>query len=358
MSSSTTASIRKQLQDEAQALGFELFGVARVQELPDVAFFESWLEKGYSADMGYLAANKARRTNPEAVVEGAQSVVICATNYHTDAPLSTAPARPGEGWITRYAWGDDYHLKLEKKIAALYRHLQELTGGEAKGRYYVDTGPVLERAWARLAGIGWIGKNTCLISPVMGSFIFLAAIITDFEMSDSDDDIVPDRCGSCTRCIDACPTGALLEPFILDARRCISYLTIENKSEIPLAYRESQGRHLFGCDICQDVCPWNRKIPVSTETAFQPREQAVNPAISHILALDPASFREKFRKSPIKRTKFKGLIRNALIAAGNSRDPNLMQCVEKYLQDADSLIQEHAEWAYNKLMQDTEHGGA
>ncbi len=339
--------LTRRLRHEAQRLGFELFGVAPVRRVPEIDLFLRWLDEGYAAEMRYLQRNADRRADPQEVVPGADSVIVCGKIYHTDAPLSTDPAPADRGWISRYAWGDDYHDLLRDRIRQLYEFLLRETDGAASGRYYVDTGPVLEKVWGKYAGLGWIGKNTCLINERVGSFFFLAVIITDVRLVY--DAPPPDRCGTCTRCIDACPTDALRMPYVLDAGRCISYLTIELKNEIPEEFRSDMGRHLFGCDICQDVCPWNARSPVSLESAFQARPGAVNPSLRGLLALDEEGFRRRFRKSPVKRSKWRGLMRNALIAAGNSGDARLAPQVRHFAGEEDDLLAGHAQWALNRL---------
>ncbi len=343
--------LTQKLQRRARELGFELFGVAAVQDVPELARYREWIDAGLQADMHYMARNSEKRGNPELLVENARSVIVCGKNYHTRAPLSTEPAPPTAGWISRYAWGDDYHDVLKQRIRELYEYLVELTDGQAQGRYYVDTGPVLEKVWGQYAGLGWIGKNTCLINQHMGSFFFLAVIVTDAELTYSTPP--PDRCGTCTRCIDACPTQAIIGPYVLDAGKCISYLTIEHRDGIPEPLREGMGRHIFGCDICQDVCPWNRKAPVSLEPAFQPRPGSVNPELGDLLQMDQENFRERFRKSPVKRSKLRGMLRNALIAAGNRRHSALLPHIEPLRQHPDEMIREHAQWAVEQITTST-----
>lgn len=341
------APLTNKLRLKAFELGFELFGVAPIAPHPELAFFEKWLQRGYGADMAYLERHRERRTHPETVVANAKSVIVCAKNYHANAPLSTDAAPADSGWIARYAWGDDYHDVLKKRIAALYAYLRELTQNRASGRYYVDTGPVVERVWAKYAGIGWIAKNTCVINQALGSYFFLAAIITDIPLRYNEP--VPDRCGTCRRCIDACPTSAIVQPYVLDASLCISYFTIERRGGIPVGMRDKIGRHVFGCDICQDVCPWNSRAPYARDPEFQPRRGNVNPQIQALLQIDVNAYRERFRGSPVKRAKFLGILRNALIAAGNSRSRVLVPLVKQFLEHDDEMIREHAEWACDKL---------
>lgn len=346
MTEMEASALTKKLRLRALELGFAECGVAPVEQLEDMQHYDAWLEHGFHADMDYLRRHREKKHDPGLIVPQARSIIVCSFVYNTRAPRSTDAHAEGDGWISRYAWGDDYHDFVLKKIRALYAYLTELAPG-CSGRYYVDTGPVLERAWAQHAGIGWLGKNTCLINPVLGSYTFLALIITDAELHP--DQPMPDRCGTCTRCLDACPTGALIEANVLDANRCISYLAIEKKDEIPEALREEMGRHIFGCDICQDVCPWNRRAPVSLEPGVQPREGAVNPAIKELLQLDEEAFRRRFRKSPVKRTKFRGFMRNVLIAAGNSRQPEMRACIAPFLEHEDELLRTTARWAYDRI---------
>lgn len=338
-----TAALRR----KAQELGFELFGVAAVDAHPELARYLQWLEAGYHGEMAYLARNEHLRRDPGALVENAQSVIACGKIYHTAAPLSVEPAPEGSGWIARYAWGDDYHDILKRKIRELYLYLQEISDGRALGRYYVDTGPVLEKVWGKYAGLGWIGKNTCLINQQRGSFFFLAVIVSNVVLDYATPP--PDRCGTCRKCIEACPTNAILAPYVLDANRCISYLTIEFRGAVPEPLRQQMGRHIFGCDICQDVCPWNRKASVTQEQAFQPRPGNVNPALRELLQIDIEQYRERFRRSPVKRAKWRGLKRNTFIAAGNSGLRALAPLLRPYLRDDDALLREHAEWAYQRL---------
>lgn len=337
------------LKSKAFSLGFELFGIAPVQEVPELSLFEKWLDQKYAGEMAYLEHNKEKRIAPKLIVENAKSVIVCGINYHTDNPLSIDSAPKASGWISRYAWGDDYHDFLKGKIKALYRYLIDITGDSVCGRYYVDTGPVLEKVWAKYAGVGWIGKNTCLINQQIGSFLFLAVMITDVEFNSNGPAL--DHCGSCTRCLDACPTDALVAPYVLDANLCISYLTIEKRDTVPEALRSKVGRQIFGCDICQDVCPWNRKAPYTRELVFQPRNGTINPELSEILDLDEEAFREKFRRSPVKRAKLHGFLRNALIAAGNSGTRKLIPFVKKFITSEDNILKEHAHWAHDKILE-------
>jgi epoxyqueuosine reductase len=289
-------------------------------------------------------------------------VIVCAINYNTAQPYSTAASESDRGWISRYAWGDaDYHDAVMSKLRVVERQLIEATrapaqlsgandaGPALQTRCYVDTGPVVERVYAKYAGVGWIGKNTCIINQKSGSWLFLGVILSSLELPS--DLPAADRCGSCTRCIDACPTDALVAPYELDSNRCISYLTIEKRGAIPEDLRDGMGRHLFGCDICQDVCPWNRKVPVTASPEFQPREGLVNPALDWLAEMSADDFREKFRGSPIRRAKRAGVRRNAVIAMGNSGERSFLPLLQKLKTDDDAVVASTADWAAEKLLE-------
>jgi epoxyqueuosine reductase len=334
--------------------GFDLAGIAPAQEFQELTYFPDWIAAGRAGDMKYLEsrneAGELRRGSLRSVFPWARSVIVCAINYNTDHPYSTEVSNPTRGWISRYAWSrEDYHDSVLRRLQTVEAKLKDTGGDDApiETRSYVDTGPVVERVYAKYAGVGWLGKNTCLINQQVGSWLFLGVIVTSLELTP--DLPAPDRCGTCTRCIDACPTQALLAPHELDSNRCISYLTIERRGAIPEELREGIGHQVFGCDICQDVCPWNRKAPSSDKPEFQPREGLVNPALAWLAEISEEEFREKFRGSPVKRTKRSGLRRNALIAIGNSGDRNFMQIVEHASHDSDSVISEAAHWAKRRL---------
>jgi epoxyqueuosine reductase len=351
----------------SRALEFDLCGVAPAEEFPELAHLEEWLAHGYAGDMRYL--HDARRHSPGRVVPGARSVIVCALNYNTSFPCSTelpeeiASQTGPRGWIARYAWGDDYHTVLGEKLETLLEALRKEFPEPFEARAYVDTGPVVERVAAKYAGLGWLAKNTCLIHEELGSWLFLGVIVTTLDLAPS---LGPaelpaaDLCGNCRLCIEACPTCAIVEPYVLDARRCISYLTIELRSAIPAEFREPMGRHVFGCDICQDVCPWNRRAPVTAPANFEPRRLAQNslfsPDLEWLISLTEEEFREVFRGSPVKRTKWRGLVRNACVALGNSGlragEPRYVEIRARLAQLAsagDALIAEHARWALDRL---------
>ena len=428
--------------EQAQALGFDLCGVAPAEDFDELRLLPEWLGRGYAGEMAYLS--DARRNSPAQVLHGARSVIVCALNYNTALPYSTeVPAntslaggqgfspdifasnpkgasapQAGEGprgWISRYAWGDDYHQVMESKLEALLASLREHLREPFEARVYVDTGPVVERVAAKYAGLGWLAKNTCLIHPQLGSWLFLGVILTTLELATSlgaGQAPLPDLCGNCRLCLEACPTGAIVEPYVLDARRCISYLTIELRGSIPVELREHMGRMVFGCDICQDVCPWNRNAPATSLAQFSPRRVKFDPesrktklktlhgsrenlsggqrfspdarareqkgawapdaneagladARSHSLfapelewlaSLSEEEFREVFRSSAVKRTKWRGLVRNACVALGNSgvrpgtaAYARSVALLERLASSGDALIAEHARWALARL---------
>ena len=380
------------LRERARAIGFDLCGVAPAAEFEELRHFPEWLARGYAGEMQYL--HDPRRRNLRETFSGICSVIVCAMNYNSAQPHLTNVSSPAEngacanapassdsnsprGWISRYAWGSDYHDVLKPRLDELIAWMRAEFGPEFFARAYVDTGPILERVAAKHAGLGWLAKNTCLINQRAGSWLFLGVILTDLEFAPSLANAAApprDLCGTCTRCIDACPTGAFAAPYVLDARRCIAYLTIELRDPIPEEFRPAVGSHVFGCDICQDVCPWNRKAPVTAVPEFQPRKiahasndresetgapQAISlfhPPLEWLLSLSEEEFRASFRGSPVKRTKWRGLLRNACIAIGNSRltpaNPSysrIMHRLEELARGDDPLLAEHAQWALDKL---------
>ena len=343
----------KQAADEA---GFDLAGVAPVRDFPELDRFPQWIAAGHAGEMKYMEARdeegQLKRASLRSAAPWARSVIVCAINYNTSQPYSTQVRDSDRGWISRYAWSrEDYHGAILRKLRLVEERLRQAaktSGADSITRCYVDTGPIVERVYAKYAGMGWIGKNSCIINQKRGSWLFLGVILTSFALEP--DLPAPDRCGSCTRCIDACPTEALIAPYQLDSNRCISYLTIEKRGAIAEDLREGMGRHIFGCDICQDVCPWNRKAPATTVPEFQPRERLVNPALEWLAEINEEEFREKFRKSPIRRAKRSGLRRNAVIAMGNSGDRSFAPTLEKLKSDEDGVVAESAEWAAKKLL--------
>ena len=334
----------------AQEAGFDRTGIAPVRDFPESAQFEGWIANGYSGEMRYLEArNEAgdlKRATLSNAAPWARSVIVGAINYNTENQSSVGSHQSSEGWISRYAWSrEDYHDAVLRRLRQVEARLKNEV--ECRTWCYVDTGPLVERVYAKYAGVGWQAKNTCIINQEIGSWLFLGVILTSLELKP--DLPAADCCGTCTACLDACPTNAFVEPYVLDATKCISYLTIEKRGEIPEELREGIGRHVFGCDICQDVCPWNRRAPATSLPEFQPREGLVNPALDWLAEMTVEEFRERFRGSPIKRTKFSGIRRNVAIAMGNSGDARFVPHLERMATDADENVAEHARWALEKL---------
>lgn len=412
------------LVEQARSLGFSLCGVAPADEFSELARLPEWLARGYAGQMDYLA--DPRRAAPARVLDGARSLVVCALNYNTARPHTAEAAMSNastnvyrqedggsvsgnsriraaddtpQGWISRYAWGDDYHRALGEKLDRLIAAMQREFPGPFTARAYVDTGPIVERVAAKHAGLGWLAKNTCLIHPEMGSWLFLGVIVTTLELAPTlgpSQPPQPDLCGQCTLCIDACPTVALVEPYVLDARRCISYLTIEHRGSLPEELRAAMGAHVFGCDICQDVCPYNRRAPRSTLPEFSPRPLATKaknrsrgigtipklrdengsegdaaggaaqpamrpaelfaPPLEWLASLSEEEYRQTFRGSAMKRAKHQGLVRNACVALGNAASGltpaarlRARALLEKLCGSSDQVIAEHARWALARL---------
>ena len=382
------------VESRAKELGFDLCGIVSADAFPELEHTEEWLSRGFAGEMKYLA--DPRRRDAQGAFPGIRSVIVCALNYNTDLPKSTDVAHlPNDseprGWISRYAWGDDYHEVLNERLNELTLALRERFREPFEFRVYADTGPVQERVFAKYAGLGWLGKNTLLLNQRLGSWIFLGTILTSLDLAPSLEAGAlppPDLCGTCRRCLDACPTQAFVEPYVMDARRCISYLTIELRGAIPDELREPMGSHVFGCDICQDVCPWNRRAPATVHEEFRPRsfepslettspeiDETPDPSSDHgqntmdvleeslflprletLAAMDEMEFRRIFSGSAIKRTKWRGLVRNACIALGNSdlspASPayqTITELLQRLSTSADSVISESAIWALSRI---------
>jgi epoxyqueuosine reductase len=376
--------------DQARAIGFDLCGVAPVHgdenHLRELQHLPEWLNRGHAGEMNYL--HDPRRADPALAMDGARSLIVVALNYNSAQPYSTAVEAAAtdsdavpRGWISRYAWGDDYHETMWQKLNALVGSMREQWPEPFEARAYADTGPIIERVAAKYAGLGWLAKNTCLINEQIGSWLFLGVIITTLDLGPSlapAESPPPDRCGTCTLCLDACPTHAFTEPRVLDARRCISYLTIELRAAIPEELRPAMGNAVIGCDICQDVCPWNRKAPVTTLAAFQPRDLPIAqsgkenietgenesqpaatlfaPELEWLASLTQQEFSSVFRGSAVKRAKWRGLVRNACVALGNSKIlrnsgtyPRVLALLANLAGGSDQLISEHAQWAISRL---------
>src|SRR5262245_39621657 len=332
-----------EIKNKAHYLGFDLVGVSPLGPFPEAAFYPEWLEKGYAGEMRYLERQKETKMESASILPGARSIIVCAMNYNSAHTYTQY--EPGRAWISRYAWGEDYHDTLKRKLQDLASWIEQNSPQRTKA--YVDTGPLLERVFAKYAGIGWFGKNTCIINEKTGSWLFLGCILTDCEFDYAMP--VPDRCGTCTRCIDACPTGAIPIPYVLDSRKCISYTTIELRGEIPESDRAGIGHHLFGCDICQDVCPWNRKAPHSADPAFQAKPDLFWPNLERLLDLNEDQWRHLIRGTAMKRAKIKGLLRNLMVVAGNSGVAELAPKLQAFLSHADEHVRSHAKWAISVL---------
>jgi epoxyqueuosine reductase len=337
--------LREQITAAATALGFDLVGITSAAPLAHGGRLHAWVAQGFAGEMGYMSRDVERRVDPSRVLPDVRSIVVLGMNYYTSPAVPEASS--GRGWIARYAWGQDYHAVLGDKLKALVGFIREIEGADIQARWYVDTGPILERELGWRAGLGWPGKNTNLINRRLGSWLFLGAILLNRELVY--DAPATTHCGTCTRCLVACPTGALVAPGVLDARRCISYLTIELRGPIPRDLRPLLGTHIFGCDICQAVCPWNRKAPESAEPAFLPRAGFAALELIPLLRLSDDEFRARFRGSPITRAKRRGLLRNVVVALGNLRDLRALPALEAALHEAEPVIRGHAAWALGRL---------
>ncbi len=373
MTSEWTPDFVEWMRAEAVKAGFDRAGVASVvapdddEESLDAERFTAWVEAGRAGEMEYLKRRNERgvllRSAVQVVFPWAQSVVVCAMNYNAGGPLSIEAAPEGAGWIGRYAWsgrsrggeGDagglsptDYHDELLLRLRRIEETLRDCVACET--RCYVDTGPLVERTLAAQAGIGWIGKNTCVLNESLGSWLLLGVIVTSLPVGGGGAlEVAADRCGSCTRCIDACPTGALVAPREMDASRCIAYLTIEKKGLIAEEFREAMGRQIFGCDICQDVCPWNRRSPIAVREGSLPRAELINPALEWLAGMDAQEFRRWFKGSPLERTRRKRLQRNVAIAMGNSGERRFLPQLESWGAGDDPVLAESAKWAANQI---------
>lgn len=329
------------IKSQAYALGFDLVGITTLGEVATHSHFKEWVSAGHAGEMAYLERGSEKRQDTRTPFANVKSAVVVGLDYGGGAPA---------GPIARYARSDDYHDVMLAKLNELHKNIEQHQDCSITAKPYVDTGPILERDLARKAGLGWFGKNTMLVNPKMGSFFFIGALLIDRDIA-PDRPFESDRCGTCTRCIQACPTGALESERVLDATRCISYLTIELRGPIPENLRAPMGEMIYGCDICQDVCPWN--ISFARDAApglLNPRADLDVPDLDDLLSLDDEGFRSKFKKSPIKRTKRRGLARNVAIAMANSGNTKHIPTLESAAQDSDSLVREHAEWALEKLI--------
>lgn len=336
--------LKSKIRRELERRGFDPVRFTRPPLGEAAEQFKRWIESGFYGEMGYLSRREAERTDPTRLMTELRSVIVLAHGYDSGLPNTH---QPQEGHISRYAWGRDYHDVLKEKLLSFERWLL-LQGEEIRCYCSVDAQPVLEKAWAQKAGLGWRGKHTNIINAERGSYFFLSTILTNLPLDP--DPETEDRCGTCTQCMDVCPTRAIVAPYVLDARLCISYLTIELKGPIPRNLRPLIGNRVFGCDDCQEVCPWNRFSRVTTEKQFLPRPEIRNRPLRELLCIDPPTFQNRFKDSAISRPKWKGFMRNVLVAAGNSGDRSLAAPVREKLGHPEPLVRGHAVWAYHRLL--------
>jgi len=347
--------LKQAILNETRRLGFLLTGVTTPDPPPHLSAFENWLAQERHASMDYLASDRSRtrRADPRLILPECKSILVLALPYPNP---KTAPVKENyndiKGQIAAYAWGDDYHLVIPERLQALVAFIEKQVGHPVPNRWYTDTGPILERDLAQRAGLGWIGKNTCLINPRRGSYFLLAEIFLGIEL-EPDPPFPTDQCGTCTRCIEACPTQCMLPDRTIDARRCISYLTIELKEDIPTDLRSFIGNWIFGCDVCQTVCPWNRFAASDGDPALAPREDIPHPNLIHELELTSEEFNRKFKNNPIKRAKHKGYLRNVAVGLGNSKDAAAVPALKKVWNHAEAVAREHANWALKQI--ETDH---
>ncbi len=338
----------RRIKELAKEAGFDLVGISPVVPPPHGDSFAEWLRQGFAGEMTYLERGEAKRLHPGNFLPWAKSIVSVALNYYASFHREDAPEEGLRGWISRYAWGDDYHDLMLNRLETLLTAIRKEMGDSVQGRAYVDTGPVLEREFSSLAGIGWVGKNTTIIHPRRGSWFFLGELFLNLELEY--DKPIRERCGQCDLCIQACPTGALVGPYLLDARRCISYLTIELKGSIPRELRPLMGDHIFGCDICQDVCPYNKKAKPAADDAFWPREGLHTPELLPLMTLSEKEFQRRFKGSPIRRAKRRGFLRNVAVALGNLRREEAVPALtHALLEDPEPLVRGHAAWALGQI---------
>src|SRR3954452_7899398 len=339
----TSADIKR----HALSIGFDGCGIAPAAAHPELAFFREWLDRGYGGEMAYLHRSADKRADVRNVVANAHAVIVVATVYNTDRPYSTECADPSRAQIARYAWGDDYHDVIGERLERLLAWVRDRSPEPFDARAYVDTGPVQERVYAQYAGLGWIGKNTCVINPEIGSWLFLSEIICSLPLAH--DPPALDQCGTCRLCLDSCPTGALVDPYVLDSTRCLSYLTIELKGQIPIDQRESVGNHAYGCDICQEVCPWNAQPagPDDPSSPWLPRAAFDGPTLANLWRTPDAELRASLKRSAMTRAGVRRLRRNVAVCAGATGDADALSALRDVREPLcdDPLVAEHVHWA-------------
>ncbi len=340
--------LTQQILSRAHELGFELVGVIPAEESQTIQRYREWIANGYAGKMGYLERHLPLKEDTRKLLQETKSVISLAMNYYTLDPPKELAEDPSRGQISRYAWGDDYHDVIRERLLLLVEFIKDAAETELKSRVFVDSGPILEREYAQRAKLGWIGKNTNLINWRSGSWYFLAEVLVSIDL-ESDTGTLRGSCGTCTKCIEACPTDAFVEPNMLDSRLCISYLTIELKDSIPKELRPKMGNLIFGCDICQEVCPWNSKAMPTTEPAFHPREGNLAPELLTLIGMTQSEFSKKFKGSPIKRAKRRGFLRNVIVAIGNWGARAAVPALKKALVDEEPLVRSHAAWALGQI---------
>ena len=346
------STLTQHIHQHANELGFELVGITPAAQSETIARYRQWIENGYAGKMDYLERHLPLKVDVRQLLTEAKSVISLAMNYYTLDPPKALAEDPARGQISRYAWGDDYHDVIRQRLSELVDFIKKTAETELKTRVCVDTAPIIEREYAQKAGIGWIGKNTNLIHWRSGSWYFLAEVLINIDL-ESDTTPLRGSCGTCTRCIEACPTDAIIEPNLLDSRLCISYLTIELKGSIPKTLRPKIGNLIFGCDICQEVCPWNSKAVPTDDPAFQPRDGNLTPKLLSLIGITQQEFSRRFKRSPIKRAKRRGFLRNVLVAIGNWGEPRAIPALKDALTDDEPLVRSHAAWALGKIGGDT-----
>ncbi len=340
--------LSQQIQTRAHELGFELVGITPAEQSQTIQRYRQWIENGYAGKMGYLERHLPLKEDTRRLLQEAKSIISLAMNYYTIDTPKTLAEDPSRGQISRYAWGDDYHDVIRERLLNLVEFIKNTGENQLKSRVFVDSGPILEREYAQKAKLGWIGKNTNLINWRSGSWYFLAEILVSINL-EAESEPLRGSCGTCTKCLEACPTDAFIEPNVLDSRLCISYLTIELKDSIPKELRSKMGNLIFGCDICQEVCPWNSKAVSTGEPAFQPRDGNLAPELLSLVNMTQAEFSEKYKGSPIKRAKRRGFLRNVIVAIGNWRSRTAVPALKKALVDEEPLIRGHAAWALGEI---------